>query len=58
MRSTPASRELGFVLAVALAGLVLVLAVAFTPWYSTSSDAAPGHPAAASTSGPDGTRVR
>jgi hypothetical protein len=41
MRSTPGSREFGFVLAVALAGLVLVLAVAFTPWYSVSSHAAP-----------------
>jgi hypothetical protein len=40
MRSTPSSRELGFVLAVALAGLVLVLAVVFTPWYSASGDAA------------------
>jgi hypothetical protein len=40
MRSTPASRELGFVLAVALAGLALVLAVAFMPWYSASGDAA------------------
>lgn len=41
MRSTPGSRELGFVLAVALAGLVLVIAVVFTPWYSVSGDAAP-----------------
>jgi len=40
MRNTPASRELGFVLAVALAGLVLVLAVAFMPWYSAAGDAA------------------
>jgi hypothetical protein len=40
MRSTPGSRELGFVLAVALAGLALVLAVAFMPWYSASGDAA------------------
>ena len=40
MRSTPASRELGFVLAVALAGLALVLAVAFMPWYSPAGDAA------------------
>ena len=41
MRSTPARRELAFVLAVALAGLMLVIAVAFTPWYSVSGDAAP-----------------
>ena len=49
MRSTSGSRELGFVLAVALAGLVLVLAVAFTPWYSSSSAAAavPAPPTAA-----------
>jgi hypothetical protein len=40
MRSTPASRELGFVLAVALAGLALVIAVAFTPWYPASGGAA------------------
>jgi hypothetical protein len=40
MRSTSGSREFGFVLAVALAGLVLVLAVAFMPWYSVASDAA------------------
>jgi hypothetical protein len=51
MRSTSGNRELGFVLAVALAGLVLVLAVAFMPWYSASSDAAavPATPAAGST---------
>ena len=51
MRSTPAGRELGFVLVVALTGLALVLAVAFTPWYSASSDAAavPATPAAGST---------
>jgi hypothetical protein len=41
MRSTSGSRELGFVLMVALAGLALVLAVAFMPWYSVSSGAAP-----------------
>jgi hypothetical protein len=29
-----ARRELAFVLAVALAGLVLVMVVAFAPWYS------------------------
>jgi hypothetical protein len=40
MRSTSGSREFGFVLALALAGLVLVLAVAFMPWYSVSSAAA------------------
>lgn len=40
MRSTPGGRELGFVLAVALAGLALVLAVAFMPWYSAAGDAA------------------
>jgi hypothetical protein len=28
-----ARRELGFVLSVALAGLLLVMVVAFTPWY-------------------------
>lgn len=44
MRSTPASRELGFVLAVALAGLALVLAVAFMPWYSGSGGAAAAPP--------------
>lgn len=53
MRSTPGSRELGFVLAVALAGLVLVIAVVFTPWYSVSGAAAPATaavpPAAADT---------
>jgi hypothetical protein len=41
MRSTSARRELVFVLALAAAGLALVLAVAFTPWYP-SSDAAAG----------------
>jgi hypothetical protein len=30
-------RELTFVLSVALAGLILVLVVAFTPWYPASS---------------------
>jgi len=44
MRNTPATRELGFVLAVALAGLALVLAVAFMPWYSGSGDAAAAPP--------------
>ncbi|HEX5204042.1 hypothetical protein ACFQS1_16460 [Paractinoplanes rhizophilus] len=33
MRSTPARRELAFVLAVACAGLALVLVVVFAPWY-------------------------
>jgi hypothetical protein len=47
MRSTSGRREFGFVLAVALAGLVLVLAVAFMPWYSVSSAAAAKPPAAA-----------
>ena len=40
MRSTTARRELAFVLAVAIAGLALVLVVAFTPWYPTVTDAA------------------
>jgi hypothetical protein len=44
MRSTPARRELGFVLGVALTGLALVLAVAFMPWYSASGDAASAVP--------------
>ena len=49
MRSPPGSRKFGFVLALALAGLALVLAVAFTPWYSVASQAAtnPVAPAAA-----------
>ncbi|GIE98990.1 hypothetical protein [Paractinoplanes rishiriensis] len=33
MSNKPARRELGFVLAVACAGLVAVLVVAFAPWY-------------------------
>jgi hypothetical protein len=33
MRSTPARRELAFVLAVACAGLAVVLVVVFAPWY-------------------------
>jgi hypothetical protein len=33
MRSTPARRELAFVLAVAGAGLAIVLVVVFAPWY-------------------------
>jgi hypothetical protein len=36
MRSTSGRRELVFTLGVAISGLALVLAVAFTPWYSTS----------------------
>jgi hypothetical protein len=34
MSRTSARRELAFVLAVAATGLVLVLVVAFVPWYS------------------------
>jgi hypothetical protein len=34
MRRTSARRELAFVLAVASAGLALVLIVVFAPWYS------------------------
>ena len=41
MRSTPARRELAFVLAVACAGLAVVLVVVFAPWYP----AAPPTPA-------------
>ena len=41
MRSTSARRELVFVLALAAAGLAVVLAVAFTPWYP-AADAAVG----------------
>jgi hypothetical protein len=55
MRSTPGSRELGFVLAVALAGLALVLAVAFMPWYSVSGDAAPASQAVPSAPVPGAT---
>ena len=40
MRSTPARRELTFVLAVACAGLALVLVVVFAPWYSSAPPAA------------------
>jgi hypothetical protein len=39
MRSTPARRELAFVLAVACAGLALVLVVVFAPWYSATPPA-------------------
>ena len=45
MRSTSGGREFGFVLAVALTGLALVLVVAFVPWYSASNDAV-GQPVA------------
>jgi hypothetical protein len=34
MRSTPARREVAFVVGVAAAGLAAVLVVAFAPWYS------------------------
>ncbi|MEU4238021.1 hypothetical protein [Actinoplanes sp. NPDC026619] len=34
MHSTSARRELGFVLAVSLVGLALVLVVVFAPWYT------------------------
>jgi hypothetical protein len=47
MRRTSARRELAFVLAVASAGLALVLVVVFAPWYSpdTSPNAdLPGAP--------------
>jgi len=47
MRSTSARRELVLVFALAAAGLALVLAVVFTPWYSSSDDAA-GTPATGS----------
>jgi hypothetical protein len=39
MRSTPARRELAFVLAVACAGLALVLVVVFAPWYPATPPA-------------------
>ena len=42
MRSTSARRELVFVLALAAAGLALVLAVAFTPWYPSAEAAHSG----------------
>lgn len=42
MKPVSARRELAIVLALALLGLILVTAVAFTPWY-----APPGHPGAA-----------
>jgi hypothetical protein len=40
MRSSPARRELAFVLAVACAGLALVLVVVFAPWYPAAPPAA------------------
>jgi len=40
MRSTPARRELAFVLAVACAGLAVVLVVVFAPWYPAAPPAA------------------
>jgi len=39
MRNTPARRELAFVLAVAGAGLALVLVVVFAPWYPAAPPA-------------------
>ena len=42
MRSTSTRRELSFVLAVAVAGLALVLVVAFAPWYSVASETTAG----------------
>jgi len=39
MRSTPARRELAFVLAVACSGLALVLVVVFAPWYPAGAPA-------------------
>lgn len=40
MRRTSARRELAFVLAVASAGLALVLVVVFAPWYSPDTSPA------------------
>lgn len=40
MRGPSARREFGFVLALAVSGVVLVLVVAFAPWYS-AVEAAP-----------------
>ena len=45
MRSTSACRELTFVFVLAAAGLALVLAVAFTPWYPADPGTAAGLPA-------------
>ncbi|MCU7729940.1 hypothetical protein ODJ79_40015 [Actinoplanes sp. KI2] len=42
MRSTPARRELAFVLAVAAAGLAVVLAVVFAPWYPVAPPTSAG----------------
>ena len=53
MRSTSARRELVFVLALAAAGLAVVLAVAFTPWYPVSDVAVgKGNPARVATREP------
>jgi hypothetical protein len=40
MRGSTARRELAFVLALAITGLALVVAVAFTPWYPVLDGAA------------------
>jgi hypothetical protein len=42
MRSTSGRRELTFVLAVALVGLMLVIALVFTPWYPAAEAASTG----------------
>ena len=44
MRRTSARRELAFVLAVASAGLALVLVVVFAPWYSPDLGSSPDLP--------------
>lgn len=59
MPRTPARRELGFVLAVAFAGLAAVLVVAFAPWYPADPPAASeitgvGHEIARVVGGRDG----
>ncbi|MBM2622471.1 hypothetical protein JIG36_43920 [Actinoplanes sp. LDG1-06] len=41
MRGPTARREFGFVLAVAVAGLALVLVVAFAPWYPSPAGSYP-----------------
>ncbi|GAA2506568.1 hypothetical protein [Winogradskya humida] len=41
MKTVSARRELAIVLALAVFGLGLVMAVAFTPWYTPASKAAP-----------------
>jgi hypothetical protein len=40
MRSSSARRELAFVLALACAGLALVLVVVFAPWYPSTAPVA------------------